>query len=77
MIGFSIPSSDDRERIALWAQVITGIEADENGNARALSADEWQTRKDRLEKPAARRSWISPLRRSPSRGAAKVISQGR
>ena len=38
----------DPERIALWDQVIAGIEADEHGNARALSADEWQRRKQRL-----------------------------
>ncbi len=42
--------ADDPERIALWAQVITGIEADPNGNARVLSADEWRERKTRLEK---------------------------
>ena len=42
--------TDDPERIALWAQVITGIEADEHGNARALAADEWQKRKARLQK---------------------------
>lgn len=41
---------DDPERIALWAQVITGIEADPFGNARSLSADEWRQRKTRLEK---------------------------
>jgi WD40 repeat protein len=42
--------ASDPERIALWAQVVTGIEADEHGNARALSADEWQRRRDRLAK---------------------------
>jgi hypothetical protein len=42
--------TDDPDRIALWAQVITGIEADEHGNARALSGDEWQQRKARLQK---------------------------
>jgi WD40 repeat protein/serine/threonine protein kinase len=41
---------NDPERIILWAQVITGIEADDHGNARALSADEWYHRKARLEK---------------------------
>jgi hypothetical protein len=33
----------------LWAQVLTGIEVDEHGSARALSADEWQRRKLRLK----------------------------
>jgi len=42
--------ADDPDRIALWAQVVTGIEADEHGNARALAADEWQQRKARLQK---------------------------
>ncbi|MBM3994094.1 MAG: serine/threonine protein kinase, partial [Planctomycetes bacterium] len=42
--------AEDPERIALWAQVITGIEADDFGNARALSADEWRQRKTRLDK---------------------------
>jgi len=42
--------ADDPERIALWAQVITGIEADPFGNARVLSADEWHERKARLQK---------------------------
>ena len=42
--------ADDPERIDLWAQLITGIEADEHGNARALSAAKWQERKVRPQK---------------------------
>ena len=42
--------TDDPERIALWAQVITGMEADEHGNARVLNAAEWHERRERLEK---------------------------
>src|SRR5205823_121176 len=41
---------DDPERIAVWAQVVTGIEADEHSNARILDAEEWQRRRDRLQK---------------------------
>ena len=41
--------ADDPERIALWAQVITGIEADEHGNARVLDAATWQQRRQRLQ----------------------------
>ncbi len=48
---------DDPVRIRLWAQVITGIEADEHGNPRALDAAEWHERRQRLEKLGG-----SPLR---------------
>jgi hypothetical protein len=41
--------ADEPERIALWAQVVTATLADEYGNARALSYDEWHERKDRLK----------------------------
>jgi eukaryotic-like serine/threonine-protein kinase len=41
--------ADDPERIALWAQVITGMEADEHGNAHAFDAAEWQQRRQRLQ----------------------------
>jgi WD40 repeat protein/serine/threonine protein kinase/cytochrome c-type biogenesis protein CcmH/NrfG len=36
------------ERIELWAQVLTGMELDEGGFARALDADTWQQRRQRL-----------------------------
>ena len=48
---WNLPRLDeDPERVILWTQVITGIEADEFGNARFLDADEWQRRKERLIK---------------------------
>jgi hypothetical protein len=36
------------ERVARWAQVLTGMELDEGGYARALDADTWQQRRQRL-----------------------------
>lgn len=44
------PLRDDPERIMLWAQVVTGIEADEHANPRILDAAQWQQRRARLEK---------------------------
>ncbi len=38
----------DPQRIELWAQVLTGMELDEGGYARALDADTWQQRRKRL-----------------------------
>jgi len=38
----------DPERIELWAQVLTGLELDEGGFARALDTDTWQQRRKRL-----------------------------
>jgi WD40 repeat protein len=40
--------SGEPERIELWAQVLTGMELDEGGFARALDADTWQQRRKRL-----------------------------
>ena len=43
------PVRGDPERILLWAQVITGLELDEHGVVRALDADTWQQRRQRLQ----------------------------
>jgi hypothetical protein len=40
----------DPERVALWAQVLTGIDLDEHGEAIALDAATWQQRRQRLER---------------------------
>jgi WD40 repeat protein len=40
----------DPERVALWAQVVTGIDLDEHGEPVPLGAAEWQQRRQRLEK---------------------------
>ena len=40
----------DPERIALWAQVVTGTDLDEHGEPVALEAAAWQERRQRLEK---------------------------
>jgi len=42
--------ADDSSRIALWVQVVTGIEADDHGKARVLTAAEWHERRERLQK---------------------------
>ena len=36
------------QQIDLWAQVITGMELDENGNVRVLNAEAWHERRQRL-----------------------------
>jgi hypothetical protein len=36
------------QQIALWVQVLTGMELDNNGVFHALSAEEWHQRKRRL-----------------------------
>jgi hypothetical protein len=41
---------DNPQRIVLWAQVLTGIEADDFGNARGLDPATWHERRARLEK---------------------------
>ena len=42
--------SGDPERIALWAQVVTGTDLDEHGEPVALGAAAWQARRQRLQK---------------------------
>jgi WD40 repeat protein len=44
------PVRGEPDRIALWTQVITGLELDEHGNGRVLDAAEWQKRREQLEK---------------------------
>jgi hypothetical protein len=39
----------DSQRIALWVQVLTGMELDDHDVFHPLTADEWQERKRRLE----------------------------
>jgi WD40 repeat protein len=39
----------DPERVALWAQVVTGIDLDEHGEPVTLGAAEWHQRRQRLE----------------------------
>jgi hypothetical protein len=39
----------DPERITLWAQVLTGMELDEQGGAHLLDAPTWQQRREALE----------------------------
>jgi hypothetical protein len=39
----------DYERIALWAQITTGMEADELGNAHVLDTNVWQMRRKQFE----------------------------
>jgi hypothetical protein len=43
------PVEGKAERIALWIQVITGMELDTSGVARVLDAPDWQQRRQRLE----------------------------
>ena len=43
------PLRGDPQRILLWAQVITGLEADERGDIRMLDAATWQQRRQRLQ----------------------------
>lgn len=38
-----------REHAVLWSQVVTGLETDEQGNARLLAADEWRRRRAELK----------------------------
>ena len=44
------PLPGDGERLALWAQVLTGMELDSQGAVRALEPEEWQRRRRQLEK---------------------------
>jgi WD40 repeat protein len=43
------PLSGRVKRIALWTQVLTGMELDQQGAARMLDAGEWQERRRQLE----------------------------
>jgi WD40 repeat protein/serine/threonine protein kinase len=45
-----LPIQGDPARVLLWAQVITGMELDDYGQARVLDAKTWQKRRHRLEK---------------------------
>jgi WD40 repeat protein len=38
----------DAERLALWSQVLTGLELEQNGDVRVLDAPTWQERRQRL-----------------------------
>jgi hypothetical protein len=42
------PVEGSAERIALWAQVLTGMELDERGAPRVFDAAAWQQRRERL-----------------------------
>jgi WD40 repeat protein/serine/threonine protein kinase len=44
-----IPMQGDSEQLRLWIQVRTGMELDDNDQFHALSRDDWQERKRRLE----------------------------
>jgi WD40 repeat protein len=44
-----VPVADEPERIGLWAQVITGLELDGQGEFRGLGAEEWRERRRRLD----------------------------
>jgi WD40 repeat protein len=43
------PLPGDGERLALWAQVLTGMELDSQGAVSALEPEEWQQRRRQLE----------------------------
>jgi WD40 repeat protein len=47
------PLQGEVGRIALWAEVITGMEMDEHGAARVLEVRAWEERRDRLRKGVA------------------------
>jgi WD40 repeat protein len=42
------PVEGDRNRLALWTQVLTGLELDQDGDVRVLDAATWQERHQRL-----------------------------
>jgi WD40 repeat protein len=42
------PVQGDRKRLALWSQVLTGLELDHNGVVQLLNAPTWQERRQRL-----------------------------
>lgn len=44
------PVAGDAERLALWTQVLTGMELSGAGVVSTLSAEQWQERRERLEK---------------------------
>jgi WD40 repeat protein/serine/threonine protein kinase len=48
------PMPGSADHLRLWAQVITGMEMDTQGNISVLSAAEWQARPQRMEKVAER-----------------------
>ena len=43
------PVQGDSRRLALWSQVLTGMELDTNGEVRVLDAPTWQERRQRLQ----------------------------
>jgi WD40 repeat protein len=43
------PVEGEVERMALWTQVMTGLELDADGVARVLDAPTWQRRRQRLQ----------------------------
>jgi WD40 repeat protein/tetratricopeptide (TPR) repeat protein len=53
---------DDPERVATWAQVVTGLELDEVGSIRVLDNSTWRQRRERLEamgrETAIDRGWL-------------------
>jgi WD40 repeat protein/tRNA A-37 threonylcarbamoyl transferase component Bud32 len=44
------PLSGDAQRLVLWTQVLTGMELNSEGVVNALDAEQWQERRERLEK---------------------------
>jgi WD40 repeat protein len=46
------PVAGDVEGVTLWAQVLTGLELDADGNAHVLSAEAWRERRQRLHQRA-------------------------
>jgi len=46
----AVPLEGEPERVMLWAQVVTGMELDDNGTVRWLDAPTWEERRQRLEK---------------------------
>jgi WD40 repeat protein len=42
------PMEGERQRVALWVQVLTGMELDDSGVARRLGASAWEQRRQRL-----------------------------
>jgi WD40 repeat protein len=43
------PLAGDREHLLLWAQVVTGLELDNEGVIRVLSTEDWRERNRRLQ----------------------------
>jgi eukaryotic-like serine/threonine-protein kinase len=44
-----VPVAGAPERVRLWAQVLTGLELDDDGVIHVLDAPTWQERRQRLE----------------------------